>query len=75
MNGTSEKIPGGTERYRVTPVILDHDHAANTFISVINDRMPVILGRSDEEAWLDPEIRGHAAADLEVQPEFLVNRY
>ena len=22
----------------------------------IHDRMPVILGRSDEDAWLDPEI-------------------
>ena len=30
--------------------------AANSFMSEIHDRMPVILGRSDEDAWLDPEI-------------------
>jgi putative SOS response-associated peptidase YedK len=29
--------------------------AANEFMNVIHDRMPVILGRSDENAWLDPE--------------------
>src|SRR5436309_9112621 len=30
--------------------------AANSFMNEIHDRMPVILGRSDEDAWLDPEI-------------------
>jgi putative SOS response-associated peptidase YedK len=30
--------------------------AANELMSEIHDRMPVILGRSDEDAWLDPEI-------------------
>jgi putative SOS response-associated peptidase YedK len=30
--------------------------AANEVMQPIHDRMPVILGRSDEEAWLDPEI-------------------
>src|SRR5690242_1562829 len=30
--------------------------AANSFMSEIHDRMPVILGRSEEDAWLDPEI-------------------
>ena len=25
-------------------------------MSKIHDRMPVILGRSDEDAWLDPEV-------------------
>jgi putative SOS response-associated peptidase YedK len=29
--------------------------SANEFMSEIHDRMPVILARSDEEAWLDPE--------------------
>jgi putative SOS response-associated peptidase YedK len=29
---------------------------ANELMSEIHDRMPVILGRSDEDAWLDPEI-------------------
>jgi putative SOS response-associated peptidase YedK len=30
--------------------------SANAFMREIHDRMPVILGRSDEDAWLDPEI-------------------
>jgi len=30
--------------------------AANEFMSVVHERMPLILGRSDEKAWLDPEI-------------------
>jgi putative SOS response-associated peptidase YedK len=30
--------------------------SANTFMREIHDRMPVILGRSDEDAWLDPEV-------------------
>jgi putative SOS response-associated peptidase YedK len=29
--------------------------AANSFMNEIHDRMPVILGRSDEDSWLDPE--------------------
>jgi len=48
--------------------------AANSFMSEIHDRMPVILGRSDEDAWLDPEIRStpaqwkrfHSASTLKV---------
>jgi putative SOS response-associated peptidase YedK len=30
--------------------------AANKVMRDIHDRMPVILGRSDEDAWLDPEV-------------------
>ena len=30
--------------------------SANDFMTPINDRMPVILGESDWEAWLDPEM-------------------
>jgi putative SOS response-associated peptidase YedK len=30
--------------------------AANAFMSSIHERMPVILGRSDEDAWLDPKV-------------------
>ncbi len=30
--------------------------AANAFMREIHDRMPLILGRSEEDAWLDPEI-------------------
>jgi putative SOS response-associated peptidase YedK len=29
---------------------------ANELMSEIHDRMPVILGHGDEEAWLDPEV-------------------
>jgi putative SOS response-associated peptidase YedK len=29
---------------------------ANALMSAIHDRMPVILGRADEEQWLDPEV-------------------
>lgn len=31
--------------------------AANTFMSVVHDRMPVILSRESEDKWLDPAIR------------------
>ncbi len=31
--------------------------SANPFMSTIHDRMPVILNRSDEEQWLDPEVQ------------------
>jgi putative SOS response-associated peptidase YedK len=31
--------------------------AANGFMREIHDRMPLILGRSQEDAWLDPEIQ------------------
>jgi putative SOS response-associated peptidase YedK len=30
---------------------------ANELMGAIHNRMPVILGRGDEETWLDPEIR------------------
>jgi putative SOS response-associated peptidase YedK len=33
--------------------------AANDFMSGIHDRMPVILGRADEDEWLDPEVHEH----------------
>jgi putative SOS response-associated peptidase YedK len=36
--------------------------AANDTMREIHDRMPVILARSDEDAWLDPEI--HEQEDL-----------
>jgi putative SOS response-associated peptidase YedK len=29
---------------------------ANDFMAPIHDRMPVILGKSDWEAWLDPDM-------------------
>ncbi len=32
--------------------------AANAFMREIHDRMPLILDRSEEDAWLDPDIHG-----------------
>jgi putative SOS response-associated peptidase YedK len=37
---------------------------ANDFMRDIHDRMPVILDRSDEDAWLDPKMRPHALSQL-----------
>jgi len=42
--------------------------AANTFMSTIHDRMPVILGRSDEDAWLDPEVHEQEALQKFFKP-------
>ena len=42
--------------------------AANTFMSKIHDRMPVILGRSDEDAWLDPEVHEQNALQQLLKP-------
>src|SRR5262249_17102479 len=30
--------------------------SANAFMNDVHDRMPVILARKDEDAWLDPEV-------------------
>jgi len=42
--------------------------AANTFMSTIHDRMPVILGRSDEDAWLDPGVYEQEALQQLLRP-------
>ena len=42
--------------------------AANEFMSEIHDRMPVILGRSDEEGWLDPNIHDQEALNKLLKP-------
>jgi putative SOS response-associated peptidase YedK len=42
--------------------------AANEFMSGIHDRMPVILGRSDEGAWLDPEVHEKDALQMLLKP-------
>jgi|GEM_PF-531451 len=42
--------------------------AANEFMSEIHDRMPVILARSDEAAWLDPEVHEKAALEELLKP-------
>jgi len=38
--------------------------AANKFMREIHDRMPVIVGRADEEAWLDPEMRKRESSEM-----------
>ena len=42
--------------------------AANDLMREIHDRMPVILGRSDEDAWLDPEIHEQEALQALMKP-------
>src|SRR6185436_18016315 len=42
--------------------------AANSFMSTIHDRMPVILGRNDEQDWLDPEVHEHDALKKLLKP-------
>lgn len=42
--------------------------AANKFMSTIHDRMPVIVGRSDWDAWLDPEIHERDALQDLLKP-------
>ena len=41
---------------------------ANEFMSAIHDRMPVILGRGDEEAWLDPESQDPTQLEKLLKP-------
>ncbi len=40
-------------RYNIAPTIITT--SANTLLEPIHKRMPVILDREKEEAWLDPE--------------------
>jgi putative SOS response-associated peptidase YedK len=56
----------GTPRERVSFSILTT--AANEFMRNIHDRMPVILGRSDEDAWLDPEIHEEGLLQNVLKP-------
>jgi putative SOS response-associated peptidase YedK len=42
--------------------------AANAFMREIHDRMPVILGRSDEDEWLDPEVHEKEALCKLLKP-------
>ena len=42
--------------------------AANTLMREVHGRMPVILGRSDEEAWLDPEIHEQEVLEKFFKP-------
>lgn len=42
--------------------------AANEFMREIHDRMPVILDRADEDAWLDPEIHEQESLQALLKP-------
>jgi putative SOS response-associated peptidase YedK len=42
--------------------------AANGLMREIHDRMPVILGRSDEDAWLDPKFHDQSALQALMKP-------
>jgi putative SOS response-associated peptidase YedK len=41
---------------------------ANNFMAPIHDRMPVILGRSDWEAWLDPDMANPLLLESMLRP-------
>ena len=40
---------------RVGRILYGLTTSANDFMAPIHDRMPVILGKADWEAWLDPD--------------------
>ena len=42
--------------------------SANELMSEIHDRMPVILSRADEDAWLDPEVHDRQAIQSLLKP-------
>src|SRR5262249_18783522 len=42
--------------------------SANAFMREVHDRMPVILGRADEEEWLDPEVHEQSVLQRMFNP-------
>jgi putative SOS response-associated peptidase YedK len=42
--------------------------SANECMSAIHDRMPVILHKTDEEAWLDPEFHDRESLQMILKP-------
>jgi putative SOS response-associated peptidase YedK len=58
-------VYGGDE---VGPTCAIVTTAANDALSPIHDRMPVILDRSFEQAWLDPDLDDPRAALASLQP-------
>jgi len=65
---------GGDE---VGPTCVIVTTAANDVLKPIHDRMPVILDRSVEEAWLDPDLDDPnlALASLQTVPPDLIETY
>lgn len=41
---------------------------ANEFMAPIHDRMPVILGKTDWEAWLEPTVDNRLLLESMLQP-------
>ena len=56
--GLSTTAPDGAETCAIITT------SANELIAPLHERMPVILGRQDEEVWLDPETDPGHALDL-----------
>jgi putative SOS response-associated peptidase YedK len=56
----------GSKRERSSFSILTT--AANAFMREIHNRMPVILGRADEEEWLDPEVHEQSVLQRMFKP-------
>jgi len=42
--------------------------SANQFMKEIHDRMPVILGREEEDEWLDPEVHEQSKLERLLKP-------
>jgi putative SOS response-associated peptidase YedK len=57
--------PGTPEQHHSFSILTT---SANDFMKGIHNRMPVILDRSHEAAWLDPSIRDRAALEKMLRP-------
>ena len=64
--GIWETWRAGTTEERRSFAILTT--SANEFMRDIHDRMPVILSRDDEAAWLDPTLRGREVLQQLLKP-------
>jgi len=66
LAGIWERWRPGTQNEQMSFSILTT--AANEFMRDIHNRMPVILGRDDEDAWLDPENSATESLQLILKP-------
>lgn len=57
--------PGSAEQRHSFSILTT---AANEFMREIHDRMPVILPRSSENAWLDPDVRDRKVLEELLKP-------